>query len=186
MTTTAPPLRAPMISPDVPTDMTTSATTFARIGLAATCDGLSLIQAHELVKILTVLRARGATELHHGVCVGGDDQANTLAHEAGYRTVGHPLVDGRYCDHTDCDEYRRPLHRGGFDDVIIRETDLLLAFPRTDGEQYVNSNVWLTIRRACKRGMPRLVVGPEGAVLINEGIDAVLPPAHESRVRSSL
>ena len=184
MTTTAPPTMAPTISPDVSLDMTTSATTFARIGLAATCDGLSLIQAHELVKILTVLRARGATELHHGMCEGGDDQANTIAHEAGYRTVGHPLVDGRYCDHTDCDEYRRPLHRDSFDDVIVRETDLLLAFPRTDAEQYVNSNVWLTIRRAGKRGMPRLVILPGGVVYMNEGLDAVLPP-HGSRIGSS-
>ena len=177
MTTTAPPMTAP----HVPQDVTTAPVAFARIGLAATCEGLSLVQAHELGKILTVLRQRGAVELHHGVCIGGDDQANTLAHEAGYRTVGHPLVNGRYCDHTDCDEYRRPLHRDSFDDVIVRETDLLLAFPRTDAEQYVNSNVWLTIRRAGKRGMPRLVVLPGGVVWMNEGLDAVLPPAHESR-----
>ena len=59
MTTTAPPATAPTISPDVPTGMTT----FARIGLAATCEGLSLVQAHELGKILTVLRTRGAVEL---------------------------------------------------------------------------------------------------------------------------
>ena len=182
MTTTAPPAMAPTISPDVSHDMTTPATTFARIGLAATCEGLTLVQTDWLAEMLLVLRLRGAVELHHGVCIGGDDQANTLAHEIGYTTVGHPLVSGRYCDHTDCDEYRRPLHRGAFDDVIIRETDLLLAFPRTDVEQYVNSNVWLTIRRAGKRGMPRLVILPGGVVYMNEGLDAVLPPAHGSRI----
>ena len=161
--------------------MTTSATTFARIGLAATCDGLSSIQTGWLAEMLLVLRLRGAVELHHGVCIGGDDQANTLAHAAGYRTVGHPRVDHHYSDRTDCDEYRRPLHCGAFDDVILRETDLLLAFPRTDVEQYVGSGTWLTIRRAGKRGMPRLVILPGGVVYMNEGLDAVLPP-HGSRI----
>lgn len=99
----------------------------------------------------------GATELHHGDCVGVDSVAHDLASELRLRVVVHPptIPDKRaYCVgpnvlHLPTKPYLIRNHD------IVDACGTLLALP--DGPERLRSGTWATVRYARRVGRPVLI-----------------------------
>lgn len=125
-----------------------------KIGVTATQSGLTSRQ-RKLFREQIV----GATELHHGDCIGGDEELHCIAKELGLRIVIHPpkVIDKRaFCTF---DEISRPLDYLDRNKNIVLDTDILLGFPRSNREE-LRSGTWSTIRFARKLGRKYLVILP--------------------------
>ena len=113
-------------------------------------------------RLVILLLRFNPVELHHGCCVGADDQANTIARDAlGFKTVGHPPADNRLRSWCDCDELREAKDYVSRDHNIVDETDYLIATPKTDIEE-IRSGTWLTIRYAIKQEKHVYLILPNG------------------------
>lgn len=138
------------------------------VGVTASRYGLTSKQRAYLRSRLAELiteHGKEGVELHHGWCVGGDEQACVIAGQMGVRLVAHPAsgVDARWMSGLLVDEVRAarpPLIRNRH---IVNETELLLAFPRQPVEQ-LRSGTWSTVRYARLLEGPREVVLPDGTV----------------------
>lgn len=98
--------------------------------------------------------------LHHGGCVGADDQAHKIAVSLGIRTVIHPPTDNRLQSFVVPDELRDPKPYLQRNRDIVDDTDYLIACPATERE-IQRSGTWATIRYAYKQGKPVWMVYPE-------------------------
>lgn len=99
------------------------------------------------------LSALGATELHHGDCVGADAAAHTVAQVLGLRIVVHPPVNPRLRAYVEgADETRSEFPYLDRNKNIVNETAHLLALPARPEE--LRSGTWSTIRYARWVGRP--------------------------------
>jgi hypothetical protein len=120
--------------------------------------------APQLAQIAHLLEEHGATELHHGDCVGADAEVHALAVARGIRVVLHPPKDPKLRAFCLAAESRPPKGYLVRNADIVRETDLLLAAP--SGPEQPRSGTWATIRRAIELGRPVCVVLPSGARIV--------------------
>jgi hypothetical protein len=132
--------------------------------------------------VLVDLRSRrGAIELHHGDCVGGDVHGAWAARCFGYRIVGHPGHPlGRPRDdimraYFDNDETREPRHYHARNRDIVNQTDVLLAFPPSETDPGRGST-WYTARYATRLDKPRLIITPSGRVYDSHGLEQIWTP----------
>jgi hypothetical protein len=150
------------------------------VGVTATRSGMRTPQLATARTILTTLRDAGAAYLHHGDCIGGDDQFDSLADDLGYHIVIHPPTDSRfraYClgqrgATTARGKTRRELPPRRFLDrnqQIVMATGILLG-ASAHGHEHVRSGTWSTIRFARARRMPRVVLWPDGRATIEEDL----------------
>ncbi len=103
--------------------------------------------------------------LHHGVCIGADAQAHTLALALSAYIVGHPPTDEKKMARLEhFDELRKPC------DYLTRDThiaeggrDGLIATPSSRVE-YLRSGTWATVRRARTLRRHVWLVYPDGSV----------------------
>lgn len=153
------------------------------IGWTASRDGLTRDQAMVARIVLTDLRSRrGATTLHHGWCLGGDDEGAVIAKCFGYRIVAHPghprgnpgdtSMRGHFSDN---DEVRYADEYLARDRAIVRETQALLAFPPSETDPG-RGGTWYTARYAIGLGWPRLVITPSGRIYDSHGLEQVWTP----------
>lgn len=127
------------------------------VGLTATQLGLSTRQLRAFEWLLETFKVEN---IHHGDCVGGDDQLGRKAHNLGYRLVSHPCTIVRKRAYVESSEYRDmkpPLDRNK---DIVNETFMLWGFPK--GQEELRSGTWSTIRYARKQHKPVLIIYPEG------------------------
>jgi len=118
-------------------------------GFTGSSRGMSHGQCHVL-KLL--LKHYGVTRLHHGMCIGGDFQANNIARGLGIATVGHPPVNrSKYCPCV-CDEVRLIKEYLVRNRNIVDEAEFLFVGP--DQPEYLRSGTWSTKRYAEKIGKP--------------------------------
>jgi hypothetical protein len=104
--------------------------------------------------------------LMHGDCVGSDASAHTIARGAGLAIELFPcnLTNQRAnCETimgvTTIHSVANPLARNN---VMVEQSDLTVAFPRSRKEQKRGSGTWQTVRRCKKVQKPLIVVYPEG------------------------
>lgn len=141
-------------------------------GFTGSSAGITLEQDRTLWKLLSFM---DATEVHHGDCVGGDK----AFHDAIIGTWGtrrstweavltrpriiiHPPDDDAkraFCE--DFDEIREPLPYLVRNRAMVYEVSLLIAAPRTKDEE-LRSGTWATVRYARKRGVPVIIISPDG------------------------
>lgn len=107
------------------------------------------------------IRRWGVTELHHGDCVGADNEAAIIAKRALIVTVGHPPTDNRKRSFFSSDESRPPKPYLDRNRDIVDETDVLLAAPRSP--EQTRSGTWATIRYAVQQGKSVTIVYPSGS-----------------------
>lgn len=104
-----------------------------------------------LLERLSSLHKVGS-ELHHGKCIGPDDQARIIARHVGYVTIAHPSNLAHY-QAEGVDDYvfapRPPLDRNR---TIVDMVDFLIAVP--DAPEHLRSGTWATVRYARRRGIP--------------------------------
>ena len=147
--------------------------TLHHVGWTASRHGLTPIQEAVARIVLVDLRdRRGAMELHHGDCCGGDLEGATEARRFGYRIVGHPPVLDILRAHFPSDAERAPLTYLARDRRIVEQSDVLLAWPGTERE-VTRSGTWYTINYARQLNRPRLVIAPSGRIIESVGVEGL-------------
>lgn len=137
-----------------------------KVGFTGTSKGASPAQLKELEEKLVALKADGFDELHHGACIGADEQCAIIAKRLGFRLVAHlgtskdPTNMLYRSEFTGNDELREAKPFIPRDKDIVNETERMLATPLTRAE-ITRSGTWTTVRYARKQGKP---------------IDLILPP----------
>jgi hypothetical protein len=115
------------------------------VGVTATRRGLN---SHQLTNIFRWLLSdrRNISKLHHGKCVGGDEEINDAARSLDIYTVGHPPVNPRYLSDCVVDEEREAKEYLERDRDIVWETAVLLVAPYQNEEpsSYRGSGTWYT------------------------------------------
>lgn len=139
------------------------------VGVTGTQEGLTQPQyyaAQGLVKFLDVCI------LHHGDCIGADDELDTFALWNGILRVIHPPINdskrawcerkapGALFNKFEILEEKEYLERNH---DIVDVVDLLLAFPKGMMEE-LRSGTWATIRYAMKMEVPIIIVFPDGSM----------------------
>ena len=107
-----------------------------RVGFTGTRHGMSGIQKDQLAKVLRLMP--GGFVFHHGAAQGADTQAAEIAGGYTPTVVAHPAEPGK------------ELARNR---VIVANSDILIAAPRTDKEE-LRSGTWATVRYARQAGIP--------------------------------
>lgn len=142
------------------------------VGFTGPRNGPTAAQSDLLRRLFSELEvdvAAGAgvkpTIVHHGDCIGTDAFVHDLALAHGLRVVVHPPTERQfraYCEHPD--ELRDPLPYLVRDQVIVDESDLLVAVPGK-AEEERRSGTWSTVRRAWLQQVPVLFLLPDGRTL---------------------
>lgn len=136
-----------------------------RVGYTGTRHGLTAPQRLTLERYLRALRHRyEVIQGDHGMCVGGDDQFNTLCHDLHLLTGGHPPVDGKYVVNCVVDEIFPAKPYLMRDHDIVDISRWLIACPRELAEQWRGSGTWATIRYAEKMGKKVVFIWPDGRI----------------------
>ena len=119
------------------------------VGFTGTQEGMSYEQTNALRQALI-----GATELHHGDCIGADAQAHDIAREiGGIRIVIHPPTDPSRRAFKRGDIIREPKPYLERNHDIVDESASLIAAPKSDVEE-LRSGTWATVRYARKMEKP--------------------------------
>jgi len=103
---------------------------------------------------------------HHGCCVGADEFAHYAADLADWAIELHPPVDeSDMVKPTSYDNCRTPLTYMKRNKAIVDVAKMMLVVPNTMTEQQ-RSGTWATYRMAKKKGIERVLVLPDGTVII--------------------
>jgi hypothetical protein len=142
------------------------------IGFTGTQRGMSDAQLLALRTLLTGLQGeKDPVVLHHGDCVGADEQAHAIAMELKCKIIVYPpdIPDKRaYCPMADRIYPVKPyLDR---DHDIVKACDVMVACPQQRSE-IKRSGTWATIRYARKLGKELIIILPDGASIRQEPRD---------------
>jgi imidazolonepropionase-like amidohydrolase len=143
------------------------------LGFTGTQKGLTPAQRLSLRRVLRV----GADAFHHGDCIGADAEAHAVAQELGLSIVIHPpLISTKraFCQGAHYTYPPRPYMNRNHD--IVDAAKWLVACPRR--EEVLHSGTWATVRYARKRGVPIMIVWPDGRVQ-HDGSNEFEAPALE-------
>jgi hypothetical protein len=132
-----------------------------KMGFTGTQDGMTDDQVAVIVEVITELTEM--TEMHHGDCIGADEQFFTIVREQlpNVKIIGHiPDVDDKraFCKN---DVERDPLPYLVRNKNIVAEADVMLATPMGP-ERKRGSGTWATIRYARKAGIRLAIIWPDG------------------------
>ena len=127
------------------------------VGFTGTRAGISEAQRAMLKRLLP-----GAVELHHGDCVGADEEVHALALGLKIPIVIHPPSDNKlraFCKNARMMEPRPYLTRNR---AIVNVAQIVVATPRTDHEPLPGrgQGTWSTVRFARRMGREVIVLYP--------------------------
>ena len=145
------------------------------IGFTGTKNGMTDDQRNALWRYMAEYRQRMGEDvnivLHHGDCVGADDEAHTIAARSGWHVALHPGTDGDgnspYRAHA---EDRESAHVWAVNEPapypernmdIVLSSMMVLAAPKSS-EEVRRSGTWSTVRAAVKMGRPVILFLPDG------------------------
>jgi len=131
------------------------------VGFTGTRRGMLSRQRQSIEVLLKLLQPK---EVHHGDCVGADEQFHRIAQDLGLRIIIHPPDNPKLQAQCMIDNERsfrlfpRPYMDRNRD--IVMASDIVLAAPAE--EEVQRSGTWMTVRTA--KGMSKhvIVVYPEG------------------------
>lgn len=136
------------------------------IGFTGTQAGMTEAQQTRAYRLLLAFRA---TDLHHGDCIGADDQMDQIGRELGLTIYIHPPDNPSkraWCN-------TRPIGESWTEHppqsyllrnkAIVESARTLIAAPKETAET-VRSGTWSTVRYARKVGKPVYIVWPDGSV----------------------
>lgn len=131
-----------------------------KVGFTGTQVGMNAHQLDLVSVELQKLKEQGATEFHHGVCIGADTQAHFLAKHLGYKIVGHPPVDeSKMTKGLEFDFLFEPNTHLARNRNIVNLVDHMIATPQQHGE-VVRSGTWYTVRYTMKMNKPITIIYP--------------------------
>lgn len=128
-----------------------------RVGITATQKGLT---ERQRILVRHQLKILNCTELHHGDCIGGDEEIHNIAVEMGIPIVIHPPIKTN--KRAFCIPYAKieiPYDYLVRNRHIVDATEYLLGCPDTNKER-LRSGTWSTLRYGRSIGRPLLVLGP--------------------------
>ena len=133
-----------------------------RVGFTGTRYGMT---DEQKVRFASLLATLGATEFHHGDCVGADDQAAAMAScNPKCRIICHPPVDVTHRAYNKkSHEIRPPKTHFARNRDIVNETDILIATP-LQAEHQSQGGTWYTIDFAMKMGKVVHIICPDGRI----------------------
>lgn len=140
-----------------------------QVGYSGSRYGMTPHQKSEL-KVFLSLRVKkyGVGVFHHGLCIGGDQEAHEIALELGYRIYGHPPIDQKLMYEFDTSEFvhlDRPFSFSGRNQRIVLNSKILFAAPRVGSVGTYNA-----IRHAENYSLPHAIVYENKPIVwINEG-----------------
>jgi hypothetical protein len=110
--------------------------------------GLSETQIKEILKIFE--NEEGKIEVHHGDCVGADEQFHKLCEKnTKIKIVIHPPSDNKLRAFCKSDYITEPKDYLKRNDDILKSCEILIACP-IDENEILRSGTWSTIRKARK------------------------------------
>lgn len=131
------------------------------LGFTGTQDGMTSEQGTE---VLNLLYRYTPLQVHHGDCVGADEEFHALALLVGAVIHNHPPtnpIKRAFCG-GDIKYPPRPYLERNQD--IVSMSDVLVATPKEFTEKQRGSGTWATIRYARKKGIPIHIVYPDGKI----------------------
>lgn len=131
-----------------------------KIGFTGTQKGMTNEQSVSVFKILCEYYP---IEVHHGDCVGADEDFHKIAQGCKIYTIIHPPVIDDLRAFCKGNEHRPPKPFIERNHGIVDETEVLIATPKERKEE-LRSGTWATIRYAYKIGRKILIVWPDGNV----------------------
>lgn len=130
------------------------------IGFTGTAEGMSAVQVSKLESLWIALKLQHQEriELHHGDCVGGDEQSHDIAKKLGFRIVLHPpIIEVKRAFCSGADEIRPPFDFLIRNHHIVDETMELFVGPKTNEEE-LRSGTWSTYRCAKQLNKPHTII----------------------------
>jgi hypothetical protein len=143
------------------------------VGITGTREGMTLEQKESLFDFFAL---GTLLKLHHGCCVGVDEEAHWLAYGFDIPCVGHrpanpafemPVADGAL----GFEELREPKSYLARNRDIVEESEYLIVIPKESERKPKNSRgsgTWYTYWYACQLEKPRVVIWPNGLVNLHE------------------
>jgi hypothetical protein len=134
------------------------------VGITGTQNGCTTPQRIKLYAELDRLWLHAHRILHHGDCIGVDEEAATIWAELGGETISHPPIK----------EVKRAFHKSTKilppKDYGVRDYDIVYASrhmvccPGNMTEMMRGSGTWLTIRITRRLRVPHTIIFPTGEV----------------------
>jgi len=140
------------------------------IGITGSRDGCSPLQLAALKAALTILHTTTIFTLHHGCCVGVDEQAHLIAKALNVNIWAHPPTNKSLIMKAPMNNMYRIeddlpyLHRN---EIIVSHTELLIAVPRSMENK--KSGTWYTIKLAQEYGSNIIILKPDGGIALLNG-----------------
>ncbi len=119
------------------------------VGFTGTRRGMSVTQ---LVQFERLLHELGASEFHHGGCIGADTEASKIAHRLLIIVVCHPPSNKKAIGNYYADVILHPKAYLIRNHDIVDIADVLIATPK-ENYNVLRSGTWATIRYAEKLKM---------------------------------
>lgn len=129
-----------------------------KVGFTGTRNGMTVFQKRALARLFKRL---GVDELHHGDCIGSDEEACALAKALDILTVAHPPDNNRLRAFVKSDIVLTPLPYLRRNHAVVDDSEVLIATPFTEHE-VLRSGTWATIRYGLRSGKPVYVIRPDG------------------------
>jgi thiamine pyrophosphate-dependent acetolactate synthase large subunit-like protein len=131
-----------------------------KVGVTGTRSGMNEHQFKHIDAFLKeVIQLEPGAELHHGDCVGVDEEVALLAQELGYKIVCHPPEKRELRADVPYDECREPLNYFARNRNIVDECDVLLVVPYQN-EPQSHGGTWYTHDYAQKKKKLTTVIYP--------------------------
>lgn len=106
------------------------------------------------------------SELHHGDCVGVDEEIHNLVINNDYiniKLIIHPPSIDIYRAYCQTEHVKQKYNYIKRNHNIVNNTDILFAFPPTK-EEVLRSGTWCTIRYAIKKKHKVCIIYPDGTI----------------------
>jgi hypothetical protein len=124
-------------------------------GFTGTREGMTARQKSALLHVLDP-----GDRLAHGDCIGADNDAEFIARKLQCATVALPGPIPALRAYTPSTVVHEPRAFMVRNRLIVDESDILIAAPRTLQEEQQGSGTWATIRYARKVGKPVIILDP--------------------------
>ena len=125
------------------------------VGFTGTRQGMNDFQKSQVQQFLSGLVS---TEVHHGDCLGADEDFDAIAYQRGLKIVIHPPENSTHRAWCSDGEVLKPKPYIVRNHDIVDACDVLLACP--SGPEVVRSGTWATIRYAKKQGKNVIIIYP--------------------------
>ncbi len=127
----------------------------------------------ELTRILEIAGEGINIFVHHGSCIGADEEFHYIAKSLCLPVIIHPPINQYKMAKLEGDEVRQPKDYLKRNHDIVNESGFIFGCPSGDVQE-LRSGTWATLRYAKKMNKLFRVIYPGGAV-----IQGSLPPMKE-------